>query len=440
MKQLINSQVTLFGSLARRFILNAFANTIHGFDKKIAPFSEKLAIDGGHPLRVSPFAPWPQFDTDEISAVSAILASGKVNYWTGEEGRQFEKEFAAFIDCKHAIAVANGTVALELALYALGIGPGDEVIVPCRTYIASASCAVLRGAVPVMADVDPVSQNITADTIKAAITPRTKAIIAVHLAGWPCDMEPILQLAREHGIKVIEDCAQALGATYKGRAVGSMGDAAAFSFCQDKIITTGGEGGMMTTNDPAVWEKAWSFKDHGKSYDEVFKRDHPPGFRWLHESFGTNMRMTEIQSGIGRRQLKKILWWRTARRNNAAVLTERFSAVPALRVTIPGADIGHAYYKYYTFVRPEILNKGWDRDRIMQAINAEGIPCFSGSCSEIYLEKAFTNAGLQPENRLEAARELGETSLMFLVHPTLGREEIEDTCLAVEKVMRAASS
>jgi len=419
--------------------MNLYANKSFRHDNNFAPLTEKLAINGGNPVRVTPFAPWPCFDKDEISAVTAILASGKVNYWTGENGHLFEKEFASFVDCKYAIALANGTVALELALYALGIGPGDEVIVPCRTFIASASCVVMRGAVPVMADVDPVSQNITADTIKAVITSRTRAIIAVHLAGWPCDMDPILQLAEEHDLKVIEDCAQAHGATYKGRAVGSLGNAAAFSFCQDKIISTGGEGGMLTTNDHTLWEKAWAYKDHGKCYEGAFNRHSPPGFRWLIESFGTNWRLTEIQSGIGRRQLKKLLWWRSARHNNAAILTERFSAIPALRVTAPGPDFGHAYYKYYTFVRPESLRVGWDRDRIMAAINAEGIPCFSGSCSEIYLEKAFDTDGLRPGERLPIARELGETSLMFLLHPTLDMQDMEDTCRAVEKVMRVAS-
>jgi len=407
--------------------------------ENVAPLAENLAINGGRAVRVTPFAPWPHFETDEVSVVSTILESGKVNYWTGDQGRLFEKEFAAFIDCKHAIAVANGTVALELALRALGIGPGDEVIVPCRTFIASASCVVMLGATPVMADVDPESQNITADTIRAVMTERTRAVITVHLAGWPCDMDPIMELAQASGIKVIEDCAQAHGATYKGRQVGSIGHSAAFSFCQDKIMTTGGEGGMLTTNDDAVWEKAWAFKDHGKSYDAVYNKVHPAGFRWLHESFGTNGRLTELQAGIGRQQLKKLLWWRNARRSNAAILTEQFSAIDALRVTVPGPDFGHAYYKYYVFVRPEKLANGWNRDRIMHAISAEGIPCFSGSCSEIYLEKAFADNGLQPAKRLENARKLGETSLMFLVHPTLTRKEMEDTCLAVEKVMLAAS-
>jgi dTDP-4-amino-4,6-dideoxygalactose transaminase len=418
--------------------MNLSANNNYGYDKFFAPIYEKLAIDSGYPVRETPFAVWPHFTKDEIAVVTEILSSGKVNYWTGGQGHLFEKEFASFIGTEYAIAVANGTVALELALYSLGIGPGDEVIVPSRTFIASASCVVMRGAVPVIADIDPVSQNITADSIKAVLTPKTKAIVAVHLAGWPCDMDPIMALAKIHGLKVIEDCAQAHGATYNGKAIGSIGDMAAFSFCQDKIMTTGGEGGMVTTNDRILWEKAWSFKDHGKSYELVNQVNHPSGFRWLHESFGTNMRMTEVQAGIGRRQLKKLLWWRTARRNNAAILNERFSHIPALRVTIPEAGFGHAYYKYYTFVRPELLRDDWDRDRIIQAINAEGIPCFSGSCSEIYREKAFSNAGLQPVTRLETAKVLGETSLMFLVHPTLNKHDMEDTCQAVEKVMSVA--
>lgn len=387
----------------------------------------------------TPFAPWPSYTAEEAETVQRVLLSNKVNYWTGMEGREFEKEFAAHCGVSHAIALANGTVALELALHALSIGPGDEVITTSRTFIASASCIVTRGAIPVIADVDPVSQNITADTIRAVLTPRTKAIIAVHLAGWPCDMDPILDLAHEYNIKVIEDCAQAHGATYKGRTVGSLGDVAAFSFCQDKIMTIGGEGGMLTTDDEELWAKAWAYKDHGKCFDAVYNRQHPPGFRWLHESFGTNWRLTEMQAAIGRIQLKRLPEWKRVRQSNAAILTEAFSKIPALRVTVPPPEIGHAYYKYYVFVHPERLKAGWDRDRIMSAINAEGIPCYSGSCSEIYREKAFERAGLAPANPLPVAKELGETSLMFLVHPTLAESDLYDTCKAVEKVCSMAS-
>jgi dTDP-4-amino-4,6-dideoxygalactose transaminase len=252
-------------------------------------------------------------------------------------------------------------------------------------------------------------------------------------------MDPSLALAAEKGLKVVEDCAQAHGATYKGQPVGGLGDVAAFSFCQDKIVSTGGEGGMLTTNDRATWEKAWSWKDHGKSYDSVYHRAHPPGFRWLHDSFGTNCRMTEMQAAIGLVQLRKLPKWHERRCRNAALLAQRLRSILALRVVEPPDGFGHAYYKYYVFVRPERLQPDWNRDRIMAAINAEGIPCFTGPCSEIYLEKAFDEPDLRPTNRLPVAKKLGETSLMLLVHPTFGPAEMEDTCLAVEKIFRVAT-
>ena len=366
-----------------------------------------------------------------------VLRSGKVNYWTGDEGRQFEKEFAEFTQCKYAVALANGTVALEAALRALGVGPGDEVITTARTFIASASCVVAVGARPVIADVDRDSQNLTAHTIRAVLTPKTKAIVAVHLAGWPCEMDEITDLARQHGLKVVEDCAQAQGALYKGRPTGSLGDVAAFSFCQDKIMTTGGEGGMLTTNDENLWQRAWSHKDHGKSLDAIEARQPAAGFRWLHDSFGTNWRMTEMQSAIGRVVLRKVPHWVTRRRRFASVFNDNLRGLAGLRIARPRSEIGHAYYKYYAFVCPEGLRPGWNRDRIMQAINAQGVPCSVGSCSEIYLEKAFTPE-LRNRERLPIAKELGETSLMFMVHPTLSDEHIRDTYIAIQKVMLEA--
>ncbi|MBI2289810.1 MAG: DegT/DnrJ/EryC1/StrS aminotransferase family protein [Betaproteobacteria bacterium] len=402
------------------------------------PQQPLLALEGGAPVRATAFAPWPFYEQDEIDAVSQVLSSGLVNYWTGPQCTQFEQAYAAFCGRRHAIALANGSVALELALHAFGIGPGDEVVTTSRTFIASASCAVLRGATPVMADVDPVSQNITADGIRAVLTPRTRAVIVVHLAGWPCDMDPILELASAHGLRVIEDCAQAHGATYQGRPVGSFGAAAAFSFCQDKIISTGGEGGMLLLDDTAAWEKAWAYKDHGKSYDAVFRREHPPGFRWAHESFGTNWRMTEMQAAIGRMQLAKLPGWVARRQHLAGILSDGFAALPGVRVTRPGPGIGHAYYKYYAFLEPERLRPDWDHNCIIAAINAEGIPCIAGSCGEIYMEKVFVDAGLAPAARLPIAQRLGATSLSFLVHPTLTDADMLDTCAAVAKVMHAA--
>jgi dTDP-4-amino-4,6-dideoxygalactose transaminase len=397
----------------------------------------QLAIDGGRPIRERPFAPWPQFTRDEIDAVTRVLETGRVNYWTGQQGQLFEKEYAQSIGTKYAIAVTNGTVALELALYAIGVGPGDEVVVTPRSFVASASCVVMRGAIPVFADVDADSQNLSADTIARVLSPNTKAIILVHLAGWPCDMDSIAALAGDRGLAIIEDCAQAHGGTYKGRGVGSMGTINAFSFCQDKILTTGGEGGLVCTNDEPLWNRAWSFKDHGKSYDAVYKRTHPPGFRFLHESFGTNWRLTEMQSALGRVLLQKLPERVARRRESAATLTSAFSRISSLRVTIPPEEIGHAYYKYYVFVRPEKLENDWSRDRIMEGINAEGVPCFAGY-REMYLEKSFPEEW-RPSEPLPVAQCLSDTGLVFLVHSTLSDADMLDTCRAVEKVMDAAT-
>lgn len=386
------------------------------------------------------FSPWPSFTQEEADAVSRVLLSNKVNYWTGQECREFEKEFAAWCGSQKAIALHNGTVAIDLALVASGIKAGDEVVVTPRTFLASASSIVSVGAIPVFADVDKDSQNITAETIAKVLTPKTKAIICVHLAGWPCEMTAINELAKLHGLIVIEDCAQAHGASYKGVSVGSLADAAAWSFCQDKIMTTGGEGGMLTTNNLELWYKAWSYKDHGKDWDAVYNRQHPAGFRWLHESFGTNWRMLEMQGVIGRIQLTRMADWHQARKQNATKILAACAESNALRVPQVPDYIEHAWYRAYAFVKPEKLATGWSRDRIMHEINALGVPCYSGSCSEVYLEKAFDNTGWRPQERLPVAKELGETSLMFLVHPTLTEIEIEKTCSAIKSVMAQAQA
>lgn len=385
------------------------------------------------------FSPWPSFTEEEAEAVRRVLLSNRVNYWTGSECREFEKEFADWAGTGHAISLANGTVALDVALKALGIGPGHEVVVTPRTFLASVSSVVLAGATPVFADVDRDSQNIGAETIAPVLTPRTRAVICVHLAGWPSDMSPIMEMAGEHGLAVIEDCAQAHGARYRGKPVGSIGHVGAWSFCQDKIITTGGEGGMVTTNDRELWSRMWSFKDHGKSWGAIYEREHPPGFRWLHESFGMNGRMIEMQAAIGRIQLRRMPDWHARRVANANSIWDAARGLPGLRVPVVPSDVEHAAYKCYVFVEPQALKSGWDRDRIMAEINARGVPCYSGSCSEVYLEKAFDGTGWRPAERLPVARELGETSLMFLVHPTLGAGEIRKTCEVLSDVMRQAT-
>ena len=382
--------------------------------------------------------PWPHFDSDQIDVATHVLGSGKVNTWTGKETRAFESEFAKWCGSSQAIAMANGSLALYAAYWAVGLGQGDELITTPRTFIATASSAVQLGAKPVFADVDPNSGAITAASIAPLITPRTKAISVVHLGGWPADMPAICDLSRAHGIAVIEDCAQAHGARINGQSVASFGDVAAWSFCQDKIMTTAGEGGMVNTSRPDLWDAMWAFKDHGKTHEAVFGREHPPGFRWLHERFGSNFRLTELQSAIGRIQLQRLTEWTLIRTRNALLLAEALGDLSAVRVPRPPEHLTHAWYKFYAFVQPEALADGWSRDRILSEIAALGYPALSGSCSEIYLEKCFQDAGLAPAVRLPVARELGETSLMFLVHPTITPEQMASYAQAVRSVVKRA--
>lgn len=400
-------------------------------------------------MTTQPFAPWPSFTTAEADAVTQVLLSNKVNYWTGNWTRQFEEAFATFCDCPHAIALANGTIALDLALYGLGIGErnggsaSDEVIVTPRSFMASVSAVVNAGARPVFADVDQDSQNITPLTVAPMLTPRTRAILCVHLAGWPCDMDGFRALTQGTDIKLIEDCAQAHGALYKGRPVGGLGDVAAWSFCQDKIMTTGGEGGMVTCHDPDLWRRMWSFKDHGRDWDASFNQAHPPGFRWLLERFGTNGRLTEMQSAIGSIQLARMPDWHHARRANAAALRQALGPFEDGLIRLPQMSetdgSRHGWYKFYAFLRPQRLAKGWSLDRFVAAIADRGVPCFHGACPEIYREKAFDGTGLRPAARLPVAKNLGETNFMMLIHPTLTPQNILAAQDAIAATCEAAS-
>lgn len=389
----------------------------------------------------TPFSPWPSYTVEEQEAVARVVGSNQVNYWTGDECRKFEREFSEWSGAKRAVAVANGTLALDLALKGLEIGPGDEVIVTPRTFIASVSTVVNAGATPVFADVDGESGNISSETIAPMISERTRAIIPVHLAGWPADIDRIMALAVPLGIQVIEDCAQAHGARIGNRSVGTIGHVGAWSFCQDKIMSTAGEGGMVTTDNEDLWSRMWSFKDHGKSWAKVYETQHPPGFRWLHDSFGTNWRMLEVQAAVGRIQLTRMPEWTARRTTIAHRYRKALLAFPnAVRVPMPGEEMTHAFYRLYAYVRPEGLKPGWSRDRIVSEVVARGVPLFQGSCSEVYLERAFDGTSWRPDEPLPTARALGETSLMFLTHPTLTDAEVDKTCDVLATVMEAAGA
>lgn len=383
---------------------------------------------------------WPFYEPDEIQAATDVLKSGRVNAWTGNDCSEFESAFAKQFDCRHGLTLANGSLALEAALIGIGIGPGDDVLVTPRSFMASVSCVVLRGARPIFADVDRDSQNVSVETLEAARTPSTRAAVVVHLAGWPCDMPAIMKWAEKHSIKIIEDGSQAHGASIDGQSVGSFGHAAAFSFCQDKIMSTGGDGGMMITSDESIWKRAWSAREHGKSIDAVHRDDHPPGFRWLIESFGSNWRMTGPQAAIGLKQLKKLDDWCSRRQRNVDILKRCLDKVPCIRFPWPESSLHHACYRGYCFIETDRLAKNWTRDRIMQAINESGWPCQVGSCPEIYREQAIVDAGMAPSHPLPIAQELGETGLCFLVHHTIDESQMNDYANAIERIVTEASN
>jgi dTDP-4-amino-4,6-dideoxygalactose transaminase len=398
-----------------------------------------LAIDGGRPIRTDPLPAWPVFDATEIAAAGEVLASGQANYWTGGHGRAFEREFAATAGTLYAVALTSGTVALELALGSLGIGPGDEVIVPAATFIATASAVVRCGAKPVVADIDRHTQCVTRESVEPLISRRTRALIIVHLAGHPAELGPLLKLAEEREIRVVEDCAQAHGARYFGQPVGSFGDIAAWSFCQDRIMTTAGEGGAVTTSNLGLWRYCWEFKDHGKNVAAVQQHQHSRGVRWLHDSFGTNARMTEVQAAVGRLQLGKLDEWVKQRQMNSAILLDALRGLPSVRAEDPPAHVEHAYHHFYAFIRPERLTSGWDRDRVVEAINAEGVPCGPGGCAEIYRERAFERIEDVPAY-LPVAAEIGRTAFTLPINPNLSTENMIDVAKAAVKVLRVATS
>ena len=382
---------------------------------------------------------WPYYDNEEIEAVKRILTAGKVNYWTGDQSKKFEEEFSNWCGTKFAIALSNGSVALTTAYLSIGIKKGDEVITTSRTFIATSSTLVLLGAIPIFADVDLESGCISAKTIEKLITKKTKAISVVHLGGWPVDMDEIMELARSYNLYVIEDCSQAHGAEINNRKVGSFGNVATWSFCQDKIISTGGEGGMITTNDKKIRDFIWSYKDHGKSYDLMQKNINAISYQKIYKGFGTNLRITEMQSAIGRIQLRKLKNWRNIRKRNAEIIISRLKKLDIARIEKPPEKFVHAWYKLYVYLDFKFIKNNWNRDKIIKEITKNGFPAFSGSCSELYMENCFIEAGLKPEIRLPNSKLLGLTSLMFVIHPTISESIMEDYAEVIYQVLKRAS-
>lgn len=375
---------------------------------------------------------WPRHEQDEIDAAMAVLQSGRVNALVhGDQTSALSRAFVDYCGGNFGFCVGNGTLALEVAMRALGIGEGDEVIVPARSFFATAGAVLAVGAKPAFADVQGHSQNIDPDSVERLITPRTRAILCVHLAGWPCDMERLRSLADRHGLFLIEDCAQAHGAAIGSQRVGSFGDAAAFSFCTDKIMSTAGEGGLVLFRNEAHYAAGFSYKDHGKNFAKMADGRGKAGeFRYIHDFPGSNFRLTEFQAAIGLRQLAKLPGWLAARRQNAEVLLERLAGDQRVQLPAPGDGITHAWYKFYLQLGGQDDIEAY-RTRIIGRLHAAGIPAGSGSCPDMSLEAAFEGLDVRRDGELPAARDLGKRTLMLLVDHTLNEGQMHRVADAV---------
>jgi len=369
------------------------------------------------------------YNQKQIELVSKVLKDNKTNYWTGKECKKFEKEFSNYHNVKYSITVSNGSVALEIALKALGLKKYDKIIVTPRSFVISASCVLNLGLRPIFSDVDD-NGNLHINGIKKVYNKNIKAIIIVHLNGLACDLDPILSFVKKNKIYLIEDCSQAHGAIYKYKKVGSFGDISTWSFCQDKIISTGGEGGMISTNNKKLFLKSWSLKDHGKNYESVLYKKNKTGFRWLHDGLGSNYRMTEMQAVIGREQLKS-LDNQINKRNLIANLyinglknyylkydllkkpDFKCQQCPTEHVKTSCKLCKHAFYRLNLFINKKKINQ----IKLIKQLNKNKINCIVGVCPEIYMEKVFNKFDFKKSNRLSNAKYLGETSLVFTINP-----------------------
>mgnify|MGYP006075360503 FL=1 len=388
----------------------------------------------------------PFYSKESIQKIGPMLKSGKVNYWSGNEGKKFENEFSNYLGNKYSIALSNGSVALEVALQALKLKKKDQIIVSPRSFIISASCTINLGLKPIFADVDS-NGNLNIEGIKKIYNKNIKAIILVHLNGLPCDLDPIVKFAKKNKIYLIEDCSQAHGAIYKGKKVGTFGDISTWSFCQDKIISTGGEGGLISTNNKKLWLKCWSLKDHGKNYNSVFFKKHKIGFRWLHDNFGSNYRMTEMQAILGRAQLK-ILDSQIKKRNIIASLYldelrdyyEKYNILKKPNFNYKfslnkkykklSSKSTHAFYRLNLFINKDKVNQL----KLLEQFNQKKIDCGVGSCPEIYREKVFKKFKLYPKKRLTNAKLLGETSITFPIDANRKLTKVKREILLIKRI------
>ena len=331
---------------------------------------------------------WPNFSQNLIQKVVKVIKSGNINYTYGTQGKKFENFFSKYIGNKYSIALCNGTAALEVALKSLELPKKSEIIVPARSFFSSAACIVNTGHIPIFADVDLITQNISIQDVKKKITKRTKAIICVHLGGMPCDMYNLKKIAKKNNLKIIEDCSQAHGASIENKKIGSFGDISTWSFCTDKIISTLGEGGMISTNKKKLYEFCKSYINHGTKLKNDKKNFNK--FIYNKDSFGTNLRLTEIQSCSGLEQLKNLKKIQIKREKMSK---DYFNLIMKnqnhLYSYYPPQKTKSAWYRFYFFIKSDVKNYKKIRNKIIKNLKQKNLRCFTGACPEIYLEKSF---------------------------------------------------
>ncbi len=422
--------------------------------------ANKLAIDGGAKSVTNQLTMWPEFDEKAIHSVEEVLRSGKVNYWTGKKGMEFEKKYARWQGSKYAISAGTGTAALHVALSALGVGPGDEVIVPSYTFIATSFSVLQAGAIPRFADVNIDDHCISIESSERLVNKRTKAMIPVHLYGNVCDMDEIMSFARKHGLYVIEDNAEAFGGEYKGKKTGTISHIAACSFCQNKTFTTGGEGGMVTTDDEDLAWECRSFRDHGYDVKERMNLlELEQRLPYIHNRVGWNYRMTEMQSAIGLAELERMDSWNMpARRRNAHILMDALKDLPQVKYMPVDTEERKDGWFVCAFSL-DIENMTCDIDQFVSAAGAEGAPCWKVFWPQCHTENAFTqkngfgnsgfpftsteytDAGSVDISKVEVPNALWHQDHTFtcFAYPTFTEEDMNQIAAAVVKVIKAYS-
>lgn len=380
---------------------------------------------------------WPSYSLKEANDVKQAIIKSNLNYWTGKETLKFEKKFSNFFGLKYALAISNASTGLDIAIKALNIQKNDEVIVSPKSYYSSVSCIIKNKAKPIFIDVNLNSHCFDENKIEEKITNKTKLILCVHLGGFPCNMKKIKKIAKKYNLFILEDCSQAHGAMIGNKFVGTFGDISVWSFCNDKIISTG-EGGVISSNKKKLFKKIWSLKENGRDYDAVYSKKHKFGYKWIHNHLGYNYRMTEMQAILGLNQLNKLNKNISIRNYFYQQIIKNYENFEAVKFQKIPKSYTNSFYRLYAIVNLNFIKSEWDRDRLIKYLNKIGIDCNVGSCSELYKEKGikkyFKNNHILPNAEI-----LSKNSIAFNIHHKCSEKYIEFVWKSLNKTIKKIS-